>query len=108
MICRPSGRPSLSTPAGTEMPGRPAIEAGMVNMSLRYMVTGSAIFSPAAEADVAAGGDERGPPLWLHIRRGGRDPEPTPRAAPAREPAAACRLRAAGDRAQYRADTCGC
>src|SRR3954451_15062640 len=50
--CRPSGRPSLSAPAGTEMPGRPAIEAGMVNMSLRYMVTGSSIFSPAANAAV--------------------------------------------------------
>ena len=56
MICSPSGRPSLSTPAGTEMPGRPAIEAGMVNMSLRYMVTGSSIFSPAAKAAVGAVG----------------------------------------------------
>jgi len=34
--------------------GKPAIEAGMVNMSLRYMVTGSSIFSRRPKAEGSA------------------------------------------------------
>src|SRR5690606_26084727 len=36
MICRPSGRPRASLPAGTAIPGRPAMFTVTVKMSLRY------------------------------------------------------------------------
>src|SRR5258708_18175690 len=39
--CRPSGRPSESSPAGTERPGRPAMFTVTVNTSLRYISIGS-------------------------------------------------------------------
>ncbi len=46
ITCKPSGSPCPSSPAGTDMPGTPAILAGTVNTSFRYIVTGSSIFSP--------------------------------------------------------------
>ena len=48
--CRPSGSPSADSPAGTEMPGRPARLAGTVNTSFRYIWIGSSIFSPIRKA----------------------------------------------------------
>src|SRR6185312_11519656 len=45
MSCRPSGRPAASLPAGTAMPGRPAMFTVTVKMSLRYILTGSALMS---------------------------------------------------------------
>src|SRR5690606_11611407 len=50
MTCRPSGRPSLFSPAGTEMPGRPARLVVTVKTSFRYMVRGSICLSPIAKA----------------------------------------------------------
>ena len=49
IIWKPTGRP-FDIPPGTEMPGIPAMFAGMVRMSLRYICTGSAIFSPILKA----------------------------------------------------------
>src|SRR6476620_1648672 len=48
--CRPSGRPCASLPAGTAMPGSPAMFTVTVKMSLRYISTGSAPFSPMPNA----------------------------------------------------------
>ena len=49
--CRPSGKPCASLPAGTAMPGRPAMFTVTVKMSLRYISTGSAPpFSPTPKA----------------------------------------------------------
>src|SRR6516164_9691060 len=49
--CSPSGKPWLSRPAGTEMPGKPAIFTVTVNTSLRYISIGSARpLSPMAKA----------------------------------------------------------
>ena len=39
-----------SSPAGTESPGMPAMLAGTVNTSFRYMVMGSSMRSPCAKA----------------------------------------------------------
>ncbi len=39
-----------SSPAGTEMPGRPARLTGTVKTSFRYMAIGSSVFSPMAKA----------------------------------------------------------
>src|SRR5262245_46459929 len=41
MICSPSGSPVLDDPAGTTMPGRPAMLTVTVKMSLRYISSGS-------------------------------------------------------------------
>ena len=60
MSWRPSGRPWPSSPAGTAMPGRPAMFTVTVKTSLRYMATGSAAkaSSPIAKAaDGVAGVD---------------------------------------------------
>src|SRR6185436_3112326 len=56
MICRPSGRPWPSTPAGTEMAGRPARLAGTAKTSFRYMASGSDNFSPRPKAALGAVG----------------------------------------------------
>src|SRR5690606_38984680 len=48
--CRPSGNPFASTPAGTESAGRPAMEAGTVNTSFRYIASGSSALEPNANA----------------------------------------------------------
>ncbi len=56
MRCRPSGKPSFDEPAGTDMAGRPARLAGTVKTSLRYMASGSACFSPSANAALGAVG----------------------------------------------------
>jgi hypothetical protein len=56
MICRPSGRPSLLSPAGTLIAGRPARLAGTENTSLRYIASGSSALSPSAKAAVGAVG----------------------------------------------------
>src|SRR3569833_2364107 len=51
ITCNPSGRPDASLPAGTAMPGRPAMFTVTVKMSLRYIFTGSAPpFSPMPKA----------------------------------------------------------
>lgn len=41
MSCIPTGMPSPPRPQGTLMPGRPAMLAGTVQMSVRYVSTGS-------------------------------------------------------------------
>ena len=46
------GRPPELKPQGTEIPGIPARLAEMVKMSDRYMVRGSASFSPRRKAGV--------------------------------------------------------
>src|SRR5207237_71074 len=62
--CRPSGRPCASLPAGTAMPGSPAMFTVTVKMSLRYISTGSAPFSPTPNAaDGVAGVRIALPPL---------------------------------------------
>ena len=43
ITCKPKGSPCASRPLGTEMPGRPAIFTVTVNMSFRYISTGSAL-----------------------------------------------------------------
>src|ERR1700682_2751071 len=48
--CSPSGRPWASLPAGTAIPGNPAMFTVTVKMSLRYISTGSAPFSPTPNA----------------------------------------------------------
>src|SRR5262245_14621731 len=50
MSWSPSGVPSEDSPAGTLMPGRPAIFTVTVKMSLRYISSGSPDFSPSAKA----------------------------------------------------------
>ncbi len=42
----------LSNPAGIEIPGRPAKFAGTVKISLRYIETGSLVFSPILNAEL--------------------------------------------------------
>src|SRR5579872_4451238 len=42
MICNPRGNPSWDSPAGTEMPGKPARFTVTVNTSFKYIETGSA------------------------------------------------------------------
>src|SRR5262245_30800344 len=56
MICSPSGRPSFEKPAGTEIPGRPAMLTVTVKMSLRYISIGSPPFSPSPKAGVGVAG----------------------------------------------------
>src|SRR5439155_12754111 len=56
MSCRPRGRPSAVSPAGTEIPGRPARLTGTVKTSLRYMAMGSSMRSPMANAAVGVAG----------------------------------------------------
>ena len=51
IICRPNGYPFLSNPAGIEIPGNPARFTGTVNMSFKYIETGSFDFSPILKAD---------------------------------------------------------
>ncbi len=58
ITCSPSGRPSRDSPAGTEIAGKPAKLIGTVNTSSRYMVSGSSIFSPIANAGVGEVGVE--------------------------------------------------
>src|SRR5262245_2244807 len=48
--CSPSGVPSDESPAGTEIPGRPAMFTVTVKMSLRYISRGSPDFSTSAKA----------------------------------------------------------
>src|ERR1700722_20577663 len=56
ITCRPKGSPSALSPAGTLIAGTPASEAGTVNTSFRYIVTGSSIFSPIPKAAEGAVG----------------------------------------------------
>src|SRR6185437_9350652 len=56
ITCNPSGSPSDESPAGTEIPGRPARFTGTVNISFRYMAIGSSCFSPMAKAAEGAVG----------------------------------------------------
>src|SRR5208337_2416111 len=56
ITCSPSGSPFASSPAGTLIPGTPAMLAGTVNTSLRYIFTGSSMFSPCANAALGAVG----------------------------------------------------
>ncbi len=51
------GRPSDENPQGTEIPGMPARFAESVNMSDKYMVSGSSTFSPILKAGVGATGE---------------------------------------------------
>ena len=50
VICRPSGNPSVESPAGTEIAGTPARLAGTVKTSFKYIAIGSSVFSPIAKA----------------------------------------------------------
>src|SRR2546426_1080170 len=52
----PIGRPAPSKPQGRARAGRPARLTEMVKMSDRYMVSGSAVFSPRRKAVVGATG----------------------------------------------------
>ncbi len=57
-IWNPTGSPSSAArPAGSDIPGSPARFTGMVVTSLRYMASGSSIFSPRRKAVVGAVGD---------------------------------------------------
>ena len=51
MTCIPTGSPSL-VPIGTDAAGSPASDAGMVQRSARYMLTGSSTRSPSGNATV--------------------------------------------------------
>src|SRR3990172_1567380 len=51
-ICNPMGRFSFVNPHGRERPGIPARLHEMVKISERYMVRGSATFSPILNAGV--------------------------------------------------------
>src|SRR5579872_3302468 len=50
ITCNPSGKPLASSPAGTDMPGTPAMLAGTVNTSFKYILIGSSMLSPWANA----------------------------------------------------------
>ncbi len=52
------GSPLEENPAGTEIPGIPAILAERVKISLKYMVNGSSLFSPILKAGDGATGDK--------------------------------------------------
>ena len=54
----PTGRPSSPTPKGTDMAGWPARFDGIVQTSLRYMASGSAL-APSSNAVVGEVGDSR-------------------------------------------------
>ena len=70
-----------STPAGIEMAGNPAKFTGTVNISFKYIETGSLVFSPILNAiftvpvnlaglpaiSIPAGVDAKGYPLGLQI-----------------------------------------
>ena len=56
MSWSPSGVPCVDRPAGTEMPGRPAIFTVTVKMSSRYIAIGSPDFSPNAKAGLGVVG----------------------------------------------------
>ena len=56
MSWNPTGRPSLS-PHGMLSAGRPARLAGMVQMSLMYMASGSPVREPALKATVGDVGE---------------------------------------------------
>ena len=49
MSCIPTGRPS-EKPQGTDRPGSPAMFTGRVQTSIRYICTGSSVFSPNLNA----------------------------------------------------------
>ncbi len=54
----PTGSPSSSArPPGRDRPGTPAMFAGMVATSLRYIASGSLSFSPSLNAVVGAVGE---------------------------------------------------
>ncbi len=55
MSCNPTGNP-WSKPQGTDMDGSPAMLGGRVQTSLRYIRTGSAVFSPKRKATVGETG----------------------------------------------------
>ena len=50
MTCKPSGNPLELKPAGMEIAGKPAKFTVTVNISFRYIVIGSVIFSFNANA----------------------------------------------------------
>ncbi len=52
----PTGSPS-DRPPGTVMPGTPAMFAGMVATSLRYMASGSPVLEPNSNATVGDVGE---------------------------------------------------
>ena len=56
IICKPNGYPFESCPAGIEIPGKPARLTGTVNISLRYIETGSFVFSPILNAELGVDG----------------------------------------------------
>src|SRR5690606_34148734 len=53
--CSPSGSPEASLPAGTAMPGSPAMLTVTVNTSLRYIFTGSTLRSCSPMPNAADG-----------------------------------------------------
>ena len=60
MIWKPTGSPSSSaSPLGNDIPPIPAIFTGIVAMSLRYMASGSLLFSPILKAVVGHVGETR-------------------------------------------------
>ena len=46
----------VSCPAGIDMPGRPAKLTGTVNISFKYIETGSFVFSPILKAELGVDG----------------------------------------------------
>ena len=56
MSWRPNGYPLLSWPAGIEIAGMPAKFTGTVNISFRYIDTGSSFFSPILNAELGVDG----------------------------------------------------
>src|SRR5258706_5509334 len=66
------GNPAADRPAGTVSPGVPARLAPIVKMSLRYIASGSASFSPRRNASVGAAGismkSQRPKAAWYSAR----------------------------------------
>ena len=46
----------MSTPAGIDIPGKPAKLTGTVKMSFRYIDIGSSVFSPILKAELGVEG----------------------------------------------------
>ena len=56
MICNPKGYPFESIPAGIDIAGKPAKLMGTVNISFKYIDTGSFVFSPILNAELGVDG----------------------------------------------------
>ena len=56
IICNPKGYPFASIPAGIDIAGKPAKLIGTVNISFKYIDTGSSVFSPILKAELGVYG----------------------------------------------------